>query len=244
MAITQLVCAPSIAQAHICSAMSTRFFTFIMLLFWAQALPAAGEDPAQDRQRTMPARCIEHVPCTMLAVKTDLVSTLSLIPNIGLELPLGCNFSAGASWRGSWLEDCSKNLCWKCYGGAFALRWYPGLHTIYTRMQRYHIGIEMQAYTFDFSLGKLNGAVGVQAPQWNMGACMEYGYRFPITRNLYLDASLGLGALWGTYFEYTPMDTHFVWLATKRHCYYGPTKLELSLVYHIQKGGRHHVKGF
>ena len=61
-----------------------------------------------------------------------------------------------------------------------------------------------------------------------------------------LEAGLGLGYLHSKYEEYEPVPhmggTHYVYLQTKRVDYFGPLKLKLALVWHLQdinrkKGG-------
>lgn len=237
--------------------MHKKLFILIFALTLTTATLALGQsDSLQTNQNVskLPRRpkpkaacCKEDVPCTVLAIKTGLLGDLAMIPNIGIEIPLGCHVALTASWHGAWWENTRSCFCWKTYGGDIGLRCYMGDHNIYNRMKGHHLGLNLQGYTFDFCLGRGRNAdgneartYGIQAPSWNWGADLEYGYRFSIARNLYLDASMGLGALWGTYHLYKPIDTHFVWQATKKHCYWGPTRLELSLVYHIQKGGKRH----
>ena len=75
---------------------------------------------------------------------------------------------------------------------------------------------------------------------------LSYGYMFPIARRLSLEAGLGLGYLHSKYEEYEPVPhmggTHYVYLQTKRVDYFGPLKLKLALIWHLQdinrkKGG-------
>lgn len=69
---------------------------------------------------------------------------------------------------------------------------------------------------------------------WGVG--VEYGYSLPIHRRLNLDFTLGLGYLTGEFWEYKPIDQCYVWQATKRLHWWGPTKLEVSLVWLIGRG--------
>ena len=72
---------------------------------------------------------------------------------------------------------------------------------------------------------------------------MEYGYSLPIAKVLNLDFTLGLGYHWGIFEEYLPIDGHFVWQATKKRQYIGPTKLEVSLVWLLGHGNVNQGKG-
>jgi hypothetical protein len=58
----------------------------------------------------------------------------------------------------------------------------------------------------------------------------------PIGRRLNLDFSIGLGFQDGEYKEYLPMDDHYVWQATHKRHWWGPTKAEISLVWLLGHG--------
>ena len=70
----------------------------------------------------------------------------------------------------------------------------------------------------------------------NFGAGIEYGYSKPVARRLNLDFSIGVGYLGGTYYEYVPKGNCYVWQATKKRNWFGPTKAEISLVWLIGHG--------
>ena len=58
-----------------------------------------------------------------------------------------------------------------------------------------------------------------------------------------LDLTLGLGFQDGEYKEYEPSNdhyNHYVWIATKKRHWWGPTKLELSLAWFL--GGKKKAK--
>ena len=94
--------------------------------------------------------------------------------------------------------------------------------------------------TYDFQLGGkgiLAGKPGgtlIDRPSHSVA--LEYGFSLPIARRLNLDFVIGAGYNWGIFDEYIPIDGHFVWQATKRRQYIGPTKAEISLVWLIGRG--------
>lgn len=47
----------------------------------------------------------------------------------------------------------------------------------------------------------------------------------------------------GKYYEYIPLDGHYVWQATKKRHWFGPTKAEISLVWLLGKGNSNNKKG-
>ena len=64
----------------------------------------------------------------------------------------------------------------------------------------------------------------------------EYGYSMPIAHRLNIDFSIAAGYMGGRYYEYIPLDGHYVWQATKDRKWIGPTKLEVSLVWLLGHG--------
>lgn len=72
---------------------------------------------------------------------------------------------------------------------------------------------------------KMNYVVGV-----------EYGYSLPIARRWNIDFTIGAGYWGGIYHEYLPQDGEYVWQATKKRQWIGPTKAEISLVWLLGKG--------
>ena len=101
--------------------------------------------------------------------------------------------------------------------------------------------------TYDFEMGGrgyMGGRPG--GTFWNKanyGVGLEYGYSLPVGRRLNLDFSLGLGYLGGTYYEYVPVDGHYVWEETKKRHWFGPTKAEVSLVWLLGRGNCKEKKG-
>jgi hypothetical protein len=77
---------------------------------------------------------------------------------------------------------------------------------------------------------------GYLGDRWTYGGGLEYGYSAPIAKRLNIDFTLGLGYLRGQYKEYLPIDKCYVWQVTKMRNWFGPTKLEVSLVWLIGRG--------
>lgn len=184
-----------------------------------------------------------------MAIKTNMLYDVAAIPNIGAEFYLGKNFSIAANYAHAWWKKDSKNLYWRYYGADASLRWWFGKASRIKPLQGHHIGLNYQILTYDFELGEKGIMAGM--PNGNLTdranhiVALEYGYSLPIARRLNIDFSIGVGYHWGIFEEYTPVDGHNVWQATKRRQYFGPTKLEISLVwligcenYNKNKGGK------
>lgn len=177
-----------------------------------------------------------------MGIKTNMLYDLGAIPNIGAEFYLGANFSVVANWEYSWWKSDKKSWYWRSYGGDVALRYWLGKASRNKPLTGHHLGLYGQMITYDFEVGgrgyiadsgfgkdkSEDGTLG-----WNWAAGLEYGYSLPIARRLNIDFTLGVGYHWGNFKEYLPIDGHYVWQATKRRQYIGPTKLEVSLVWLI-----------
>ena len=190
-------------------------------------------------------------PCRpfYMAIKTNMLYDLAAVPNLGAEFYLGKNFSVAANYMHAWWKNDAKNFYWRYYGADASIRWWFGKPARIKPLQGHHIGVNYQILTYDFQLGKTGLMAGM--PNGNMVdranhiVALEYGYSLPIAKRLNLDFTIAGGYHWGLFEEYEPVDGHPVWQATKRRQYFGPTKVEISLVwligcdnYNKDKGGK------
>ena len=93
--------------------------------------------------------------------------------------------------------------------------------------------------TYDFE----TGGRGYLGDRWTWGGGVSIGYSMPIKRRLNLDFTLGLGYLGGEYKEYLPIDDCYVWQTTKNRRWFGPTKLEVTLVWLLGRGNYNAEEG-
>ena len=174
-----------------------------------------------------------------LAVKNNMLYDLGIVPNVGVEIYLGKNFSVVGNWMYAWWKDDNIHWYWRIYGGDLAFRYWFGKASKEKPLQGHHLGLYGQIITYDFELG----GKGILAPKWSWSAGAEYGYSLPIARRLNIDFTLGVGYHKGQFYEYLPIDGHYVWQATKRRQYIGPTKAEISLVWQLGRGNINAGKG-
>ena len=173
-----------------------------------------------------------------IAAKTNLLYDLVMAPNVGLEATVGSKFTVSASasydWEGPWFDyvrivtaDVELRY-WLAQGGNAQWR---GLH----------VGPYAAIYRYDI----LFGGKGQQAKA-NWGAGVSCGYTLPLSPHISLDFGLYLGYIGGKYKEYEVSDDsykHNVWMADKIRHYVGPTKAEISLLWHIGGTGPQKAKG-
>ena len=182
-----------------------------------------------------------------MGIKTNMLYDLLLLPNIGVEFYLGKNWSLAGDWMYGWWKKDRIHWYWRAYGGGFTLRKWLGRRAAEKPLTGHHIGLYGRALTYDFEIGG-RGYMGGEPggtlfDRANFGVGVEYGYSWPVARRLNVDFTLGIGYLGGKYYEYLPVDDCYVWQATKNRRYFGPTRLEVSLVWLVGRGNVNNGKG-
>ena len=174
------------------------------------------------------------------AVKTNLPADLVTAVNLGVEVPLGEDFSVNAHFTFPW---------WTAgpYGNKYALqlldaegelRWWfaPGEE----RLEGHYFALQGSGGKFDLQWGRDIGCY--QCYNWGVG--LSYGYSMSLGEHWNLEFALTLGYLAIDYQHYVPSPDWSVLLRDNAKAgvlhYFGPTGLKVSLVYpfHIQRGGR------
>lgn len=173
-------------------------------------------------------------------VRSNMLYDLLAIPNIGVEFYLGKNWSITADYMHAWWSYDPRHRYWRIYGAGINLRRWFGNAAHAKPLTGHHIGLYAQAVTFDFEWGgkaymggKPGGTIFDRA---HFGAGIDYGYSLPVARRVNIDFSIGVGYIGGKVVEFVPDGDRYLWTATKRRHWFGPTKLEVSLVWLIGRG--------
>lgn len=114
-----------------------------------------------------------------------------LVPNGGLEIYLGKNWSIDAYWMYAWWKSDRVHNYWRTYGGDVELRKWLGSAAKRKPLTGHHIGAYAQIVTYDFELG----GRGYLADRWSYAAGVSYGYSLPVAKRLNIDFLSGL-AIW------------------------------------------------
>lgn len=137
----------------------------------------------------------------------------------------------------AWWKNDRKHNYWRIYGLDVDVRRWFGKAAVQKPLTGHHVGVYMQALTYDFETGG-RGFIGGQPggdifdrSTWSAG--VEYGYSMPVAERLNVDFNIGVGAHWGRQYEYTPEDNCYVWQSTSMKRWFGPTRAEVSLVWLI-----------
>lgn len=206
----------------------------------------ATEDVIVTEEPQMPEAILEKKPFYW-ALKTNGLYDLALIPNIGVEVYVGQQWSVAANWMYAWWNNKGKDKFWRTYGGEVGVRHWFGQKAEENPFAGHHAGVYAQMLTYDFCLGE-KGYMGGQPggniwDKLSFAVGVEYGYSHPIASRLNLDFTIGVGYLQGEYHEYIPVDDCYVWQATKNRKWFGPTKVEVSLVWLLGKEPMNKEKG-
>ena len=176
---------------------------------------------------------------SLVALKTNLLYDVLLVPNIGIEVSLGKQWTVAGEGMLAWWSSDSKHRYWQTYGGYLTVRRYfntqqlsPNTHP--SPFTGHHLGAYALALTYDVEWG----GKGYQASKFGFGGGLEYGYSMAVGRRLNLDFSLGIGYQGGEYKEYEPQGDRYMWQATRQRHWFGPTKAEVSLVWLLGGSGR------
>ena len=202
-------------------------------------MPLLEKVQAKEVVMELPAKPERELKPFYISAKTNMLYDLVLVPNVGVDIYLGKNFSLNANWMYSWWKDDNIHWYWRTYGGDAGIRYWFGKAAEQKPLTGHHVGLYGQIITYDFELG----GRGYLGDRWTYGGGVEYGYSLPIASRLNIDFDLGFGFLAGEFKEYLPIDGHYVWQATKRRQYIGPTKAEISLVWQIGRGNINADKG-
>ena len=205
----------------------------------SRCLTDNGKDVACSAIRTeaLPSVAEEDAPRQLsVALKTNMLYDVALVPNLGVELFWGNDWSVAGNWMYAWWDNDGSHKYWRTYGGDVEVRRWFGSKRPFNG---HHVGVYAQMLTYDFE----RGGRGYLGDKWSYGGGVSYGYSLPIFKCLNIDFAIGVGYIRGKYKEYLPMDGEYVWQSTKMRSQVIPTKIEVSLVWFLGKTGSSARKG-
>lgn len=203
-----------------------RFHTYITPRAWAATIilfsialmsrqPLLAECPVCDD-------CYPHV-----ALKSNVLHDAALTPDLGIEVEIAKKFSISAEGVWAWWGKDSSLHCWRIAGGWAEMRYWFGNKSRSRALSGHHAGIYGSIHKYDFAFG----STGYQSVGLTYGGGISYGYSFPIARRLNLDLSARVGYFESPYVKYKPMCGEFHAISQGVRKYFGPTGLEVTLVW-------------
>ena len=172
---------------------------------------------------------------TSFNIKTNLAYDALMVPNIGVDFALGTNWSVGANVMYAWWDNKEKYKYWRVFGGDLNFRYWFGGNTGF---RGHHLGFYGQVLTFDLENG--NRGIMIGSPGYHVwkkpmyGAGFEYGYSLRLHRHWNIDFTLGLGYINGDAYKYAPAEEGGFQITRRKTVnWFGPTKAEISISYHL-----------
>lgn len=182
-----------------------------------------------------------------LGLRTNMLYDALLVPNIGAEAWLGKQWSVGTGWMYTSLSNRSRHRYVYLCGGDINVRYWFGVRAKNKSLTGHHLGVYAGAYRFDFEWGG-DGYMGgppnkpfLKRLMYNVG--VEYGYSLPVARRLNIDFTVGFGYFGGNILKYEPVDMCYVWKSINDFIWWGPNKVEISLVWLLSSANFNRRKG-
>ena len=170
-----------------------------------------------------------------IAVKTNMLFDALVTPNIEVELPLGqeSRWSIMAEYWNPWYVWHHNSRAYEIQlFGVEGRYWFsPKCQLIRPTLTGSFVGVYYANGKYDIEWN----SVGDQGEFNSFG--VTYGYSWPLSLHLNLEASVSAGIFFGPRRHYHGEydDTHLMWKYTGSTFYAGPTKLKVSIVWLINK---------
>lgn len=183
----------------------------------------------------MPANTIISTPeekTMIFALRSNLLAPLL---NVGVEVPIGNQWSVGADYYYPWAKRESDHMrCFQLLGLNLEGRyWFGQDRTKADRLRGHSMGVTLGGGYYDFE----RDYEGNQGEYISLG--VDYLYAMPICKGkLHLEFSIGLGYAFSGMRPYEvlePGGKAFKERYTKKNHWVGPTKAAVSLVVPIMK---------
>lgn len=215
-----------------------------------EAPVAAPITTVTDTQATVPTPTVADTGAPLYwSLHTNaLYDLLLLTPNLGAEVYLGKQWSVMANaMYGWWHWENFTDHYVRSYGGEIAVRRWFGRKAADKPLTGWHVGVYGQILAYDVKLGdtgRMGGKPGkTMGSSPSFAAGIELGFALPVARRLNIDFNVGIGYLGGTCYKYGVSEGKYVDLKDHSTDWFGPTKLEVSLVWLLGRGNENKRKG-
>jgi hypothetical protein len=211
-----------------------------------QTLPVPGPS------MLMPVDTVLRKKTTILALKTNLLYDALTLVNYSIEVPITERFSALWYHQFPWWTwgQADNQYCIRFLSIGGEGRWWfkpmprpqMGKSVQRDKLMGHFVGLYAESGKWDFEWGR---SICHQGEHWSVG--LTYGYSMPLGRRLNMEFSLSVGYASIAYRKFEPSeDYEILWRDPVKHGrwhYFGPTKVQVSLVYPIllttkKKGGQ------
>ncbi len=179
-------------------------------------------------ERTVSEEMPVDIRKPVVAMRTNL-----LVPalNVGVQVPIGTNWSVAADYYFPWVwpkkdnKDCFELLAW----GIEGRYWFGKNRTVFDRLQGHSLGLYGYVGYYDFE----RNFHGHQGEFANIGLDYTYAMSVGKKKSVHFEFSIGLGYIYSKARKYTVIEATGPLISdkiTKTIGFFGPTKANISLV--------------
>lgn len=176
------------------------------------------------------------------ALKTNLINWALLQGNVEAEFYIGNHWSLNFEYQVAWWSNAARHQYYQyMHCGPEGRYWFKGNG----QFRGHYVGLHVGFGLYDLSLGipkdeptGKSTYLDYQGFQGEFAIAMgiSYGHVWRIGKYLNLELGLGFGYIMTEYRRYNYQDTHYVYQATERMQFVGPTKARLSLLWQFGRG--------
>lgn len=197
------------------------------------AAARVAEAEAALRDATTGTEPVAADPLHRLAVKTNLIYDALLMPSLEVEYRIDDRWSVALEGDVAWWRNKAKHQYYQVAAIVPEGRYWFSAREPW---HGHYVGLFAGGTWYDLE----NGGTGYRGEAFLTG--VSYGYMWPVSRSLSLEAGVGIGYAYTKYEQYHPKDNHYLYQQTRRTHYFGPLKLKLALVWRLwdknkEKGG-------
>lgn len=188
----------------------------------AQSTTDANDlNDSQDIKDTQ-ARAELGDPLHRFALKTNLLYYAALMPNLELQWRMNELWSLSLDVNVAWWSKAADHKYYQIAMISPELRRWINPRGPWHGM---YAGVFVGGGWYDLE----NGKTGYKGEGGLAG--LSFGYMWPVTRTLSLEAGIGVGYLYTRHREYIPYDGHYLYQRKSTFNYVGPLKLKFSIAW-------------
>lgn len=166
-----------------------------------------------------------------LAIKTNLLYDLAMVPNFEVEIPIGNRFSVNAEYQIAWWRNKPNTFCWGINSGGIEGRYWLGDRVAHKALTGWFVGVFVNGGQYDFQLYKYDGYKGKFILPGVSG-----GYVTSLAPNLNMEFSVGVGFLSSEFQRYFVEEGQILDdVPYRKYNKFYPAKAKVSLVWMINR---------
>ena len=162
------------------------------------------------------------LPSERFALKTNLIYDALLMPSLEIEYMVNDKWSVALEGDLAWWKNDPKHKYYQIMYIQPEAKWWFRAKGPWHGM---YAGFLAGGGKYDLE----NGKKGYKGEGFITG--FSFGYMWPVSRNLSLEAALGIGYMYTRYKEYHPYDGHYLYDRTATTKYFGPVKAKFAFVW-------------